>query len=651
MIPSIDAYFQGQNLRSLYDLICSETSPDFRDNDLFLLGYRLHLATILNLSQEISESEYLQLCRDRAENQALGWYFFLKAQRLYWQSRSQDAYSYLQKIKTEILSLNEPEISADYYLYSLLCLPSQADKSLVQHHYQALETLVRDRPQWQYKLDLVNGALAGDAIALQHYEAAIAVLQPQRLNPYLAISYQLLTNYWQQQGYPHQAQVFQQQARQEYQAWGVRGNENQAPQVQNSLLTALDALNLSADLATTCDRAIALCLDFLPAQKGVIYRQEDNNWIQQTATPETADWPIAWLQTLTESPKIAVLSAAEGNLPNDSYFAVNVPQKAWGWPLVTQNRCWGVLYLESNETTLETRPPLLQWIVNLLTQKFWCDRLQNKLKIMQERAIAQERFASLGALTAGIAHEIKNPLNFVNNFAELSNELTEELLEELVAQQDKFDPETWSYITEIFSDLSQNLNRIEHHGKRADSIIRGMLLHSRSSASDPRVSVDLNALLAEYVNLAYHGMRAKDSEFNITLESHYDPNLQPIQAVPQNLSRAFLNLINNACHATRDRARQEIQQGNKSYHPTLTVSTQDLGEKVEIRIRDNGTGIPPHIRQRIFEPFFTTKPTGIGTGLGLSISRDIIVKEHQGQLKIDTAVNQYTEFILTLPKS
>ncbi|MFP4299167.1 MAG: sensor histidine kinase [Spirulinaceae cyanobacterium] len=654
MISSICAYFQGQNLRSLFDRVCAETRLATGDDGLLLLGYRLQLAALLNCDDSVTETEYLKQCRDRAANQAMAWYFLLKAQRFYWCDRPEAAYTCLQNIKTEILSLNNPAITADYYLYNLLCLAVQTPTDLTQHYRQALQKLLCDRPQWQYKLDLVDGAICRDESALHHYEKAIAHLRPLHLNPYLALSYQLLAKHWQSQGYSQQAQVFEQQALREYQAWGAKSVVKHfqfSPENDNKgLITALNHLNQSPDLATACDRAIAFCLEFLPAQQGVIFCYQDKTWVQQTASPNTTDWPLAWLISLAETPDIAFLTASESNLPNDPYFAVNPPQKAWGCPLVSQNRCWGIFYLESQSSSLPPQPPLLQWLTQWLTQQYEGDRLRYKLKTMQERAIAQERFASLGALTAGIAHEIKNPLNFVNNFAELSTELTQELLEELEEQQDKFDSETWAYIQEIIDDLSQNLHRIERHGKRADSIIRGMLLHSRSSANDPRVSVDINALLAEYVNLAYHGMRAKDSEFNITIKSDYDPNLQPIQAVPQNLSRAFLNLINNACHATRDRTRQESQHSNSDYTPTLTVKTQDLGENIKICIRDNGTGIPPQIRQRIFEPFFTTKPTGIGTGLGLSISRDIIEKEHLGQLQIDTVVNQYTEFILILPK-
>jgi signal transduction histidine kinase len=249
-------------------------------------------------------------------------------------------------------------------------------------------------------------------------------------------------------------------------------------------------------------------------------------------------------------------------------------------------------------------------------------------------------------LTAGIAHEIKNPLNFVNNFAELSAELTEELLEEIENQKDRLEPESKEYIEEILSDLEQNVKKINEHGKRADNIVRGMLMHSRGKAGERQLT-DLNVLLAEYVNLAYHGMRAKDSSFNITLETHYDDSLGQVNIVPQNISRVFLNVINNACYA----AHEKKKQIGEEFSPTLWVSTKNLGDRVEIRIRDNGMGIPQEDLGKIFNPFFTTKPTGQGTGLGLSISHDIIVQEHRGEIKVETEAGNYTDFIITLPKN
>jgi len=268
-----------------------------------------------------------------------------------------------------------------------------------------------------------------------------------------------------------------------------------------------------------------------------------------------------------------------------------------------------------------------------------------QIKEMQNQIIMQEKMASLGGLTAGIAHEIKNPLNFVNNFAALSVDLTRELRDEIRNQKDKLDAGAIDYIEEILDDLELNVTKINEHGKRADSIVRGMLLHSRGKSGE-RQPTDINALLAEYVNLAYHGMRAQDSTFNVKIESDYDSSIGLVKIVPQDISRVFLNMVNNACYA----ANGKKQQVGDGFTPTITVRTRNLGDKVEIRIRDNGKGIPKEARDKIFNPFFTTKPTGKGTGLGLSISYDIIVQQHKGEIKIETEEGSYAEFIIILPK-
>jgi signal transduction histidine kinase/ligand-binding sensor domain-containing protein len=263
----------------------------------------------------------------------------------------------------------------------------------------------------------------------------------------------------------------------------------------------------------------------------------------------------------------------------------------------------------------------------------------------QEQLIMQEKLASLGALTAGIAHEIKNPLNFVNNFAELSVDLMKELREDIAGQEERMDPKTLTDIQDILTDLEHNAAKINEHGKRADSIVRGMLMHSRGKTGE-RMPVDINVLLDEYVNLAYHGLRALDSNFNIAIETDYDKSIGQIEAVPQDLSRVFLNIVNNACYAANEKKRD----AGAGFSPKLSVRTKNLGDKVEIGIRDNGKGIPQEIRDKIFEPFFTTKPTGKGTGLGLSLSYDIVVKQHHGEIKVDSKPGEYTEFIILLPK-
>ncbi len=275
------------------------------------------------------------------------------------------------------------------------------------------------------------------------------------------------------------------------------------------------------------------------------------------------------------------------------------------------------------------------------------DSLEGTLRRLheaQQQLILQEKMASLGGLTAGIAHEIKNPLNFVNNFAELAADLSRELKQELETQRDRLDAKTLKFVDELLSDLELNLSKIDEHGKRADSIVRGMLLHSRGTPGERRPT-DLNALLDEYVNLAYHGMRAQDSAFNISIEKAYDPAVGIIDVAPQDLSRVFLNITNNACYATRERKRA----AGDSYSPTLWVKTRRLGDWAEVRIRDNGTGIPRDILDKVFNPFFTTKPAGQGTGLGLSMSYDIVISGHGGELRVDSEEGRFTEFILRLP--
>jgi signal transduction histidine kinase len=259
------------------------------------------------------------------------------------------------------------------------------------------------------------------------------------------------------------------------------------------------------------------------------------------------------------------------------------------------------------------------------------------LKSTQAQLIHAEKMASLGELTAGIAHEIKNPLNFVNNFSEVSNELVDEIKELLQKENNKEG-------LEIVKDLKQNLDKINQHGKRADSIVKGMLLHSRGTSGE-KTPTDINDLLDQYINLAYHGMRAQNKEFNITIEKDYDETLEKINVVPQDISRVFLNIINNACYAAYDRKKKSSDDG---FLPTLKVSTKGLNEKVEIRIGDNGEGIPKDILDKIFQPFFTTKPTGEGTGLGLSLSYDIVTKVHGGKLRVETKEDMGTEFIIIL---
>jgi two-component system NtrC family sensor kinase len=264
----------------------------------------------------------------------------------------------------------------------------------------------------------------------------------------------------------------------------------------------------------------------------------------------------------------------------------------------------------------------------------------------QDRLIQSEKMASLGQLTAGIAHEIKNPLNFVNNFAGLSVELLDELKETADPGIATLDEDTRAEIDETIGMLTGNLEKIAEHGRRADGIVKSMLEHSRGVSGERR-EVDLNTLVDEALNLAYHGARAQDAGFNITLERDYAPALKQIELAPQEMTRVFLNLFGNGFYAASKRAGGN---GEAGYRPTLQVSTRDLGGAVEVRVRDNGTGIPPEIQEKLFQPFFTTKPTGEGTGLGLSISWDIVTQQHGGSIEVASILGEFTEFTIRLPR-
>jgi predicted ATPase/signal transduction histidine kinase len=475
----------------------------------------------------------------------------------------------------------------------------------------------------------------------------------------------------------------------------------------STILKAYQTISSEITLEKLLEKLMKIAIENAGAQKGFLILEKQGKWtIEAEGSIDSEDVtilrsiPVDFINPSTQTTLLAVAivnyvartqqdvilnnATVEEQFLADSYIVATQPKSILCIPLLHQKKLSGILYLENNLTTdafKRDRVEVLKMLSSQaaisiensrlyerledysrtleikvaertreITQKN--EELENTLQTLrktQAQIIAQEKLASLGTLTAGIAHEIKNPLNFVNNFAELSIELAQELIEEIESQQDNLDPESLIYIQEILQDLSQNAQKINEHGKRADKIVHGMLMHSRGE-SGSRQQTDLNALLAESVNLAYHGMRAKESSFSITIETHYDDTLEPIYVIPQDVSRVFLNLINNACYAAYQK-NIAYQNKGQEFLPILVVSTKDLGKSVEIRIRDNGEGIPPEIADKIFTPFFTTKPTGEGTGLGLSISHDIIVQAHQGDIRVETELNQYTEFIITLPKT
>ena len=272
------------------------------------------------------------------------------------------------------------------------------------------------------------------------------------------------------------------------------------------------------------------------------------------------------------------------------------------------------------------------------------DEAYNELKTTQAHLIQSEKMASLGRLTAGIAHEIKNPLNFVNNFSQLSVELAGEVSEELQTHREQPVADVLDEVQDLLDDLKFNAEKINEHGKRADGIVKSMMQHARGGKGERRAT-DVNALLDEYVTLAFHGMRANTPDFNVTLERAYDDAVGEVEMVPEEISRVFVNVMNNAFYAVHERA---LTSGD-SYVPTVEVRTRRDGDRIEIRVRDNGTGISEAVREKIFEPFFTTKPTGEGTGLGLSISYDIVTQGHDGTLTVESEEGQGTTFVITLP--
>ena len=284
----------------------------------------------------------------------------------------------------------------------------------------------------------------------------------------------------------------------------------------------------------------------------------------------------------------------------------------------------------------ELREAIKRRTIELENKNRELEDAMHDLKTAQSLLIQSEKMASLGELTAGIAHEIQNPLNFVNNFSEVNTELIAEMKNEI-------DKGNLDEIKALANDIEANEQKINHHGKRADAIVKGMLQHSRASSGVKELT-NINALADEYLRLGYHGLRAKDKSFNATMKTDFDDNIGNVNVVPQDIGRVVLNLITNAFYAVDEKKKQQPE----GYEPTVTVSTKKTGDNLMISVKDNGNGIPQKIMDKIFQPFFTTKPTGQGTGLGLSLSYDI-VKAHGGELKVETKEGEGSEFLIILP--
>lgn len=310
--------------------------------------------------------------------------------------------------------------------------------------------------------------------------------------------------------------------------------------------------------------------------------------------------------------------------------------------------------LDRTEKVKRTTAILLEETIEELEQKRKAieetnsalEKSLKELKAAQAQLIQSEKMASLGELTAGIAHEIQNPLNFVNNFSEVSNELIAEIEEERAKSQESRDE---TLVTEILGDIKENLSKINHHGKRADAIVKGMLEHSRANKGE-KIPTDLNALTDEFVRLSYHGLRAKDKSFNSDFQLELDPDLPKVNVVASDIGRVILNLVNNAFYVVNEKAKSIPQE---EYKPEVIVKSKTYKSpsgdlEVEISIKDNGPGIPDSIKDKIFQPFFTTKPTGSGTGLGLSLSYDI-VKAHGGEIKLESKEGAGTSLTVHLP--
>jgi len=447
-------------------------------------------------------------------------------------------------------------------------------------------------------------------------------------------------------------------------------------QQQTATADVLKAISRSAfDLKTVLDALVEAAARLCEADQGTIARERDGVY-QRVATYGFSDDFKELVRNLPVRPERgtatgrALLEGRVVHIPDvraDPDYTFAEAQKLGGFrtilsvPMLREGTPIGVLALTRHEVrpftdkqielveTFADQAAIAMENVRLFESveartRELATSLED-LRTTQDRLVQTQKLASLGQLTAGIAHEIKNPLNFVNNFSVVSAELIDELQD--ILKRVSVDDKTGAEIKELTATLQGNLDKVVQHGKRADAIVKNMLLHSREGSGEHRV-VDINAIVEESLNLAYHGARAEKQGFNISLERSFDPTTGEADVFPQDITRVLLNLISNGFYAATKRKAQANSDG---YEPTLAAATKNLGDRVEIRIRDNGTGISAEVKEKMFNPFFTTKPAGEGTGLGLSISHDIIVKQHGGSIEVDTRPGEFTEFRIILPRA
>ena len=445
-------------------------------------------------------------------------------------------------------------------------------------------------------------------------------------------------------------------------------------QQQTATADVLKVISRSTfDLQTVLETLIKSAVELSGANRGSIFLREGDVFPLKAASSTTPEFLQYWAANppkagrgsatsrVIGSGKVEmipdVLEDPEMQMPASSLVRI---RGTLGVPMLRDNKVEGVLVLTRPEPGPFTKSQIDlvqtfadQAVIAVENVRLF-DETQSRtkelaasleeLRAAQDRLVQTEKLASLGQLTAGIAHEIKNPLNFVNNFSSLSAELVDELDETLAPAP--LDQKMRGEVGELTQMLKSNLEKVVQHGKRADSIVKNMLLHSREGSGEHRAA-DINALVEESLSLAYHGARAEKPGFNITLKHDLDPDAGAVELYPQEITRALLNLISNGFYAATKR-KSEAQ--DDSFEPVLSAATRNLGKTVEIRIRDNGTGIPPEVKEKMFNPFFTTKPAGEGTGLGLSMTHDIIVKQHGGRIDVETNPGVFTEFIITLPR-